>query len=134
MIVRSVPKNQQFQLINEKKRLKKGRKYSNSGTLVISGRLFSIPTFLDFIAGKTELEFTVAIDFTASNQAPHDPNSLHYISSHPNQYEVAIRWVLSLSLFTLAFTDQYWTSASTTTVPNSSTPTVLEPSVLVTPL
>lgn len=52
------------------------------------------PTFLDFIQGGTQLNFTVAIDFTASNGDPTDPRSLHYMHSpYPNVYTMAIKSV-----------------------------------------
>lgn len=48
----------------------------------------------NFPFNRTELNFTVAIDFTASNGDPTQSNSLHYISSHaPNQYASAIQAV-----------------------------------------
>ena len=37
-------------------------------------------SFLDYIKGGTELACTVAIDFTASNGDPFNPDSLHYIT------------------------------------------------------
>lgn len=49
-------------------------------------------SFLDYILGGTQMHFAVAIDFTASNKAANDPQSLHYISSErPNHYETAVR-------------------------------------------
>ncbi|KAM6583971.1 hypothetical protein CsatB_010973 [Cannabis sativa] len=49
-------------------------------------------TFLDYLAGGFELNFMVAIDFTASNGNPRLPDSLHYIdpSGRPNAYQRAI--------------------------------------------
>ncbi|CAA3008838.1 BONZAI 1 [Olea europaea subsp. europaea] len=49
-------------------------------------------TFLDYLAGDYELNFMVAIDFTASNGNPRLPDSLHYIdpSGRPNAYQRAI--------------------------------------------
>lgn len=49
-------------------------------------------TFLDYLAGGRELNFMVAIDFTASNGNPRLPDSLHYIdpSGRPNAYQRAI--------------------------------------------
>ncbi|PON97476.1 Protein BONZAI [Trema orientale] len=49
-------------------------------------------TFLDYLAGEFELNFMVAIDFTASNGNPRLPDSLHYIdpSGRPNAYQRAI--------------------------------------------
>ena len=40
-----------------------------------------VPSFLDFIRGGTEVNFTVAVDFTASNGNPNDQRSLHYRQS-----------------------------------------------------
>lgn len=51
-------------------------------------------SFLDYIRGGTQMHFAVAIDFTASNGAPTDPRSLHFLSSQqPNSYEIALRSV-----------------------------------------
>ena len=51
-------------------------------------------TFLDFLQGGMNMNFVVAIDFTASNGDPKNPNSLHFISNqHPNQYVQAIKAV-----------------------------------------
>uniref|UniRef100_A0A803N7F0 C2 domain-containing protein n=1 Tax=Chenopodium quinoa TaxID=63459 RepID=A0A803N7F0_CHEQI len=49
-------------------------------------------TFLDYLAGGCELNFMLAIDFTASNGNPRLPDSLHYIdpSGRPNAYQKAI--------------------------------------------
>ncbi|CAL9094222.1 unnamed protein product [Musa textilis] len=49
-------------------------------------------TFLDYISDGCELNFMVAIDFTASNGNPRLPDSLHYIdpSGRPNAYQRAI--------------------------------------------
>ncbi|KAF7834030.1 protein BONZAI 1-like isoform X1 [Senna tora] len=49
-------------------------------------------TFLDYLAAGFELNFMVAIDFTASNGNPRLPDSLHYIdpSGRPNAYQRAI--------------------------------------------
>lgn len=50
-------------------------------------------SFLDYIRGGTQMHFAVAIDFTASNGSPMDPQSLHFMSSAPNSYEMALRSV-----------------------------------------
>ncbi|KAG5523157.1 hypothetical protein RHGRI_035094 [Rhododendron griersonianum] len=49
-------------------------------------------TFLDYLSGGCELNFMVAIDFTASNGNPRLPDSLHYNdpSGRPNAYQRAI--------------------------------------------
>jgi len=86
-------------LVSKKKKQKKGEKYANSGHLLINSCQIELqPTFLDFISGGTELSFTVAIDFTASNGSPQDPRSLHYNdpTGAPNQYVTAIRAVGSI--------------------------------------
>ncbi|KAL4361163.1 hypothetical protein GQ457_04G035910 [Hibiscus cannabinus] len=52
-------------------------------------------TFLDYLAGGFELNFMVAVDFTASNGNPRLPDSLHYIdpSGRLNAYQKAIHEV-----------------------------------------
>ncbi|XP_064473138.1 copine-8-like isoform X2 [Ornithodoros turicata] len=82
-----------FECINPKKASKKG--YKNSGTVILmSCAIVEQPTFLDYIQGGTQLHFTVAVDFTASNGDPRTPNSLHYMDpSRPNPYVLAIHAV-----------------------------------------
>uniref|UniRef100_A0A3Q3IRR5 Uncharacterized protein n=1 Tax=Monopterus albus TaxID=43700 RepID=A0A3Q3IRR5_MONAL len=56
-----------YEVLNPKKKSKK-KKYVNSGTVtLLSFKVESEHTFVDFIRGGTQLNFTVAIDFTASN-------------------------------------------------------------------
>uniref|UniRef100_A0A0M3K0L0 Copine domain-containing protein n=1 Tax=Anisakis simplex TaxID=6269 RepID=A0A0M3K0L0_ANISI len=91
----------EFALINEKKRKKKASKYVNSGRLIFMSvtthRNFS---FIEYITGGTQLDFTVAIDMTASNGNVTDPNSLHFIGgSQPNEYYIAIRSVADICQF-----------------------------------
>lgn len=50
-------------------------------------------SFVDYIRGGTQMHFAVSIDFTASNGSPMDPQSLHFLSSVPNSYEIALRSV-----------------------------------------
>ncbi|XP_056166186.1 protein BONZAI 3-like isoform X1 [Syzygium oleosum] len=49
-------------------------------------------SFLDYISSGFELNFMVAVDFTASNGNPRNPDSLHYIdpSGRYNSYQQAI--------------------------------------------
>ena len=48
-------------------------------------------SFLDYIMGGCQINFTVGVDFTASNGDPSKPSSLHYISPYePNQYTKAL--------------------------------------------
>ena len=79
-----------WDLINPQKVSK--RKYKNSGTISISSiKVFEKYSFLDFILGGCQINFTVAVDFTGSNGNPKHPNSLHYIGNDkPNQYVCAL--------------------------------------------
>ncbi|KAG8067854.1 hypothetical protein GUJ93_ZPchr0005g15471 [Zizania palustris] len=73
--------------------------FSHKGQKKLKGQLFVDKfqekvqhTFLDYISSGFELNFMVAIDFTASNGDPRAPQSLHYIdpSGRPNSYQQAI--------------------------------------------
>ncbi|KAJ1262626.1 hypothetical protein BS78_09G123200 [Paspalum vaginatum] len=73
--------------------------YSHKGQRKMKGQLFVDKlqekvqhTFLDYISSGFELNFMVAVDFTASNGDPRVPQSLHYIdpSGRPNSYQQAI--------------------------------------------
>uniref|UniRef100_A0A672SGR0 Copine-5-like n=1 Tax=Sinocyclocheilus grahami TaxID=75366 RepID=A0A672SGR0_SINGR len=79
-----------FEVVNPKKKLKK-RRYINSGTVTLLS--FSVEaehTFLDYIKAGTQIHFTVAIDFTASNGNPSQSTSLHYMSPYQmNAYAMA---------------------------------------------
>ncbi|KAM7472735.1 hypothetical protein LguiA_010918 [Lonicera macranthoides] len=66
---------------------------------VLKGQLFvdgfvekQVHSFLDYISSGFELNFMVAVDFTASNGNPRSPESLHYIdpSGRFNAYQQAI--------------------------------------------
>jgi hypothetical protein len=51
-----------------------------------------MPSFVEYLRSGWFINLTVAIDFTASNGEPFEPNSLHKINedgSH-NMYEMAI--------------------------------------------
>ena len=86
-----------FRCVNPKKLSKK--KYEHSGEVFLKHiNIESRPTFLEYIQGGTALNFSVAIDFTASNGNPRNPQSLHYIAQQGsvnggNQYATAIRSV-----------------------------------------
>ncbi|XP_061618199.1 copine-8 isoform X1 [Phyllopteryx taeniolatus] len=83
-----------YEVINPKKKGKK-KKYLNSGTVTLLSFLVDIEvTFLDYIKGGTQINFTVAIDFTASNGNPAQPTSLHYMSPYQlNAYAMALKAV-----------------------------------------
>uniref|UniRef100_A0A673MEY4 Copine-3 n=1 Tax=Sinocyclocheilus rhinocerous TaxID=307959 RepID=A0A673MEY4_9TELE len=86
----------EFECINSKKKQKK-KNYKNSG--VVSVKVCQITkeyTFLDYIMGGCQINFTVGIDFTGSNGDPKSPDSLHYISPQGvNEYLSAI-WSVGL--------------------------------------
>uniref|UniRef100_A0A673MJJ9 Copine-3 n=1 Tax=Sinocyclocheilus rhinocerous TaxID=307959 RepID=A0A673MJJ9_9TELE len=83
----------EFECINSKKKQKK-KNYKNSG--VVSVKITKEYTFLDYIMGGCQINFTVGIDFTGSNGDPKSPDSLHYISPQGvNEYLSAI-WSVGL--------------------------------------
>jgi len=53
-------------------------------------------TFLDYLRAGFQISLGVAIDYTASNGNPGNPNSLHYIGGGPTAYEHAISNVGSI--------------------------------------
>uniref|UniRef100_A0A2K6KCG7 Copine 8 n=1 Tax=Rhinopithecus bieti TaxID=61621 RepID=A0A2K6KCG7_RHIBE len=73
----------------------KKKKYSNSGTVTLLSFLVETEvSFLDYIKGGTQINFTVAIDFTASNGNPAQPTSLHYMNPYQlNAYGMALKAV-----------------------------------------
>ena len=85
-----------FAVVNEKKKAKKGDKYKGSGKVILTQcNIVERPSFLDYLQTGTCLNFSVAVDFTASNGRPDDPRSLHYLNPQTceNQYTTAIRSV-----------------------------------------
>ncbi|XP_038605281.1 copine-5 isoform X1 [Tachyglossus aculeatus] len=83
-----------YEVVNPKKKMKK-KKYVNSGTVtLLSFSVESESTFLDYIKGGTQINFTVAIDFTASNGNPSQSTSLHYMNPYQlNAYAMALKAV-----------------------------------------
>lgn len=81
----------QWDCINPKKQKKK-KSYKNSGVILLNSiKVCKISSFLDFIMGGCQINFTVGIDFTASNGNPSQSNSLHYLNPHePNEYVKAL--------------------------------------------
>lgn len=78
------------------------RPTSKSGASKCRGKLFveeckvmPVYGFLDYVCGGCEINFLVAVDFTASNGDPWQPGSLHYIdpSGQFNAYQTAIHAV-----------------------------------------
>ncbi|XP_042365494.1 copine-1 isoform X2 [Plectropomus leopardus] len=81
----------QFECIHPEKQKKK-KSYKNSGVVSLkSYKLLTQYSFLDYVMGGCQINFTVGIDFTGSNGDPRTPNSLHYMSPDGlNQYLSAL--------------------------------------------
>nr|XP_054749646.1 copine-3-like [Lytechinus pictus] len=81
----------EWECINPKKKAKK-KNYQNSGLIFLkSCEVKRVYTFLDYILGGCQINFTVGIDFTGSNGDPNEESSLHFINlESPNQYTQAI--------------------------------------------
>ncbi|XP_077347637.1 copine-4 isoform X1 [Lithobates pipiens] len=81
----------QWECINPKYRMKK-KNYKNSGIVILNQcKIHKMHSFLDYIMGGCQIQFTVAIDFTASNGDPRNSCSLHYIHPYqPNEYLKAL--------------------------------------------
>lgn len=80
----------EFECVNPKKLKKKN--YKNSGVIIIKKcEVVKEFTFLDYIMGGCQINFTIAIDFTGSNGDPSSPHSLHYINPEGyNEYLTAV--------------------------------------------
>ncbi|XP_053268228.1 copine-3 isoform X2 [Pleuronectes platessa] len=81
----------EFECTNSKKKQKK-KGYKNSGIIVIKRcKVVKEYTFLDYVMGGCQINFTIAVDFTGSNGDPKFPVSLHYINPQGyNEYLAAI--------------------------------------------
>lgn len=81
----------EFEFVNARKKAKKSN-YKNSGVICIKQcQVVKECTFLDYIMGGCQINFTIAIDFTGSNGDPRTPESLHYINPEGyNEYLTAI--------------------------------------------
>ncbi|KAL4617170.1 copine-4 isoform X2 [Arapaima gigas] len=84
-------KQMQWECINPKYKMKK-KNYKNSGIVILNQcKIIKMHSFLDYIMGGCQIQFTVAIDFTASNGDPRNSCSLHYIHPYqPNEYLKAL--------------------------------------------
>jgi hypothetical protein len=78
----------------EQHRRQKNKIYEGSGTLRVGdARVVREYSFLEYLEAGFEMNLMVGIDFTASNQDPRIPSSLHFtgqVPSEMNQYEKAI--------------------------------------------
>ena len=60
--------------------------------IINNSRFLKNYSFIDYIKNGVFIKLDIGIDFTASNNLPNDPSSLHYIYGNvPNDYEQAIR-------------------------------------------
>ena len=75
------------------KKAKKG--YKNSGVLsLLSITVEEEKGFVEYLSAGLQMNFSVAIDFTASNGVPSSPTSLHYMNPYQlNPYGSAIKAV-----------------------------------------
>ena len=80
-----------IELINPAKQKKK-KNYTNSGVLnTLQCDVINEYTFLEYLAGGTQINLMLGIDYTASNGNPATPASLHFHSPGVlNQYQQAI--------------------------------------------
>uniref|UniRef100_A0A674NMT1 Copine I n=1 Tax=Takifugu rubripes TaxID=31033 RepID=A0A674NMT1_TAKRU len=85
------PLSVEFNCIHPEKQKKK-KSYTNSGVVSVkSCKLVTQYSFLDYVMGGCQINFTVGVDFTGSNGDPSSPNSLHYMSPDGlNQYLSAL--------------------------------------------
>ncbi|CAH0489482.1 unnamed protein product [Peronospora farinosa] len=84
-----------LELINRDIQARKGKRYKNSGVLVLEQiEYFKRRTFAEYLRGGCEISLIVGIDYTASNGSPSDPASLHYTGAsyhgQANDYQAAI--------------------------------------------
>ncbi|XP_010077629.1 PREDICTED: LOW QUALITY PROTEIN: copine-1-like, partial [Pterocles gutturalis] len=81
----------EFECIHPEKKQKK-KSYKNSGIIRIkSCKIETEYSFLDYVMGGCQINFTVGVDFTGSNGDPKSPDSLHYVSPDGiNEYLIAI--------------------------------------------
>ena len=78
---------------------KKGRRgYKDSGNIICKDvSAVRMPSLIEYLQGGLKLHFSVAIDLTASNGDPRDPNSLHYQTpGFANQYVRALTIIGSI--------------------------------------
>ncbi|XP_063489737.1 copine-1 isoform X10 [Symphalangus syndactylus] len=81
----------EFECIHPEKQQKK-KSYKNSGTICVKiCRVETEYSFLDYVMGGCQINFTVGVDFTGSNGDPSSPDSLHYLSpTGVNEYLMAL--------------------------------------------
>jgi len=87
----------QFDVVNQKKKDKKGDSYVNSGQIIVKAvKIEQDSSFLDFVRGGLKINLVVAVDMTASNiGVGQQYGGLHQVGtrSGDNVYTTAIRTV-----------------------------------------
>uniref|UniRef100_A0A915PXK7 VWFA domain-containing protein n=1 Tax=Setaria digitata TaxID=48799 RepID=A0A915PXK7_9BILA len=74
-----------------------GKKKGNCSVELVRVLQVASSSFIDYLKAGTQIHFSVAVDFTASNGNPLDPSSLHYIHPHRfNPYMTALNAVTSV--------------------------------------
>ncbi|VIO87476.1 Uncharacterized protein BM_BM1879 [Brugia malayi] len=74
-----------------------GKKKRNTSVELVDILHVASSSFIDYLKAGTQIHFSVAVDFTASNGNPLDPSSLHYIHPHKfNPYMTALNAVTSV--------------------------------------
>ncbi|KAL3982816.1 Copine family protein [Acanthocheilonema viteae] len=74
-----------------------GKKKGNASVELVNVIQVASSSFIDYLKAGTQIHFSVAVDFTASNGNPLDPSSLHYIHPHKfNPYMTALSAVTSV--------------------------------------
>lgn len=93
-LMEGASREQRWPVINPKKKAKK-KNYENSGVVTLTScKVTKDNTFLDFVFSGLQINFTVGVDFTASNGNPANPQSLHHMQAdRPNHYMRAIKSV-----------------------------------------
>eukprot|EP00906_Rhabdomonas_costata_P008037 RCo011468 len=92
-LIRSVGKPEGFTLRHATKEKFYGR------IMVEEASVHHVPTFSEYLAAGLRLNVAVAIDFTASNGDPRDPQSLHFMNPNaPNQYVQSLKAVCEIVL------------------------------------
>lgn len=78
-------------LIYTKRKNRRG--YTNSGHILVQNvKAVRMPSLIEYLQGGLKVNFSVAVDLTASNGDPRDPNSLHHDQSYgQNQYLRALK-------------------------------------------
>jgi len=85
----------QFDVINQKKKDKKGSSYKNSGQIVVkSVKIEQDTTFIDYVRGGLKINMICALDLTSSNGLCSSNSSLHHFKKNgENAYTTAIKTV-----------------------------------------